>query len=146
MSIERDLRSKVLSVIQASPNPISSTEISMTLGKSIEAVSLSLYKLFRAKEVKRKQDGSGRNKYQYVPRNINLEGFYLRPGCLPTSKAQRKRQALVMQNANAVVEQNPAAAVDRITICLEDRDITLSIQEAKSVARVLERVLRNVAP
>jgi len=146
MSTEKELRSQVLSVIQASPNPVSSSEISMTLGKSIEAVSLSLFKLFRAKEVKRKQDNSGRNKYQYVSRNMNLEGFYLRPGCLPISKAQRKRQALALQNANAVVEQNPTATVDRITICLEDRDITLSIQEAKSVARVLERVLRNVAP
>jgi len=146
-------RTKMLELIEASSQPITSKQIAETLNIRIETVASNLTELWKSKTVKRRvterNDERGRL-YEYVHSSSNLEGF--ESLVLPLAKKTGKKKS-ARKKSKPISEQTvetPKKPISEtvipvteplITIPVGRRALTLTTYEVKVLYAHLDRLM-----
>lgn len=152
-------RTKMLELIEASSQPITSKQIAETLNIRIETVASTLTALWKSKVVKRR--GTERNGerggrlYEYVHSSSNLEGFesLVLPLAKKTGKKKpaRKKSKPISEQTVETPEKPISETVipvtePLITIPVGRRALTLTTYEVKVLYAHLDRLMFTLHP
>ena len=146
------ISTKMLELIEASPQPITSKQIAETLNVRIETVASALTDLWKSKAVKRRgteRDGErGGRLYEYVHSSSNLEGF--ESLVLPLAKKTGKKKSAQKKSKPTQTVETPGKPISEtvipvteplITIPIGRRALTLTMYEVKVLHTHLDRLL-----
>lgn len=140
----KQFHEKVLNAVVTMDQPVTTTEVSELVGADVPLTALALTMLFRRKRVKRMQDpATTKRKFLYIAADKSLPGYSLRRGVKAGTKLKKQPVEQATAVGIPVVEIPTTKWADRITICLSDKDLSLTFDEAVQVHRVLSRALFN---